>query len=187
MNKQIEVFWHPEKGVGLENLIITENTDGITVDSTVIGSRNDENFRLHYRITCDDRFHVKEVQIELLGDSENRKLHLIADGNWSDENESPLPQISGCFEIDISATPFTNTIPIRRLQLTPESIAELQVAYIEIPSLKVTKVDQRYTCINEYLYKYEGLFRNFEANLPLDKDYLVLDYPETFRRIAHIT
>ncbi len=187
MSKNSEVFWRPENGIGLENCNIAEVANGITVDSTVIGSRNSENFRLHYRIVCNRQFHVNEVRMELLGNSENRSLHLISDGsgNWTDGNKFPLPQISGCFEVDISATPFTNTIPILRLQLAPGSIKELQVAYIEVPSLMITKVDQRYTCINERRYKYEGLFRNFEAELPLDENYLVIDYPETFRRIAN--
>ena len=31
---------------------------------------------------------------------------------------------------------------------------------------------------------YEGLFRGFKADLPPDAGGLVIDYPETFRRIA---
>ncbi len=33
-------------------------------------------------------------------------------------------------------------------------------------------------------YLYEGPFRAFRAELPVDADGLVLDYPEIFRRIA---
>ena len=34
------------------------------------------------------------------------------------------------------------------------------------------------------LVTYEGLFRGFKADLALDADGLVMDYPETFRRLA---
>jgi hypothetical protein len=30
---------------------------------------------------------------------------------------------------------------------------------------------------------YDGAFRGFKADLPLDADGLVVDYPETFRRV----
>ena len=43
---------------------------------------------------------------------------------------------------------------------------------------------QRYTCIEEgRRYLYEGLFRNFTAELEIDTDWFVLDYPDTFRRV----
>ena len=32
-------------------------------------------------------------------------------------------------------------------------------------------------------YRYDGLFRDFTAELPVDEDGLVLDYAETFRRV----
>ena len=44
---------------------------------------------------------------------------------------------------------------------------------------------QRYTClIVDRRYRYEGLFRSFKADLELDRFGLVMDYPDTFRRMA---
>ncbi len=48
---------------------------------------------------------------------------------------------------------------------------------------------QRYTCIEprgtdgRTCYRYEGPFRNFTTELPVDGDGLVIDYPETFARV----
>ena len=49
---------------------------------------------------------------------------------------------------------------------------------------------QRYTCLERDadggLYRYEdrGTFRGFTADLPVDADGLVLDYPGIFRRLS---
>ena len=47
------------------------------------------------------------------------------------------------------------------------------------------RAEQRYTCLRQgRRYLYEGLFRGFSAELELDEAGLVLDYPDTFRRVA---
>ncbi len=57
-----------------------------------------------------------------------------------------------------------------------------------IPLDSIGPAAQRYTCLKPLgpdggLYRYEGRFRGFSAELPVDSDGLVIDYPETFRRI----
>ena len=58
-------------------------------------------------------------------------LHLESDGegHWQ-ENGKDRPDLHGCIDIDIQATPFTNTLPIRRLGLkTGESTGDPPVLY----------------------------------------------------------
>jgi len=101
----------------------------------------------------------------------------------------PVPALDGCIDVDISATPFTNTLPIRRLGLKPGEAANLKVAYLAIPEMRVEPARQRYTCLERDdqggLYRYESLdgeFAGFTADLPVDAGGLVLDYPGLFRR-----
>jgi len=66
--------------------------------------------------------------------------------------------------------------------------AEIRVAYLPVPELAWRAVAQRYTCLAPRgaaggRYRYEGVFRDFTAELPVDADGLVMDYPETFRRV----
>jgi hypothetical protein len=45
--------------------------------------------------------------------------------------------LSGCCEnVDVSETPFTNTLPIRRLGLTSGESAEIRVAYFDATELQ---------------------------------------------------
>jgi len=89
-------------------------------------------------------------------------------------------------DIDISHTPFTNTLPIHRLALTPGESADLLVAYITVPDLSVRPVQQRYTCLSHTtsggVYRYEGLESNFTADLLVDAQGLVVDYPGIWKR-----
>ncbi len=96
--------------------------------------------------------------------SEDRHLHLRSDGegNWQDSKGHLVEVLQGCVDIDISATPFTNTLPIRRLGLALGEAREILVAYVAVPALAPEPVRQRYTCLEAgrlYRYSYEGLFR----------------------------
>jgi hypothetical protein len=92
--------------------------------------------------------------------------------------------------VDLSATPFTNTLPIRRLSLREGESSEIGVVYVDVPVMRLDVSRQRYTCLERDadggLYRYEdrGSFRGFAADLPVDADGLVLDYPGIFRRLS---
>ena len=96
-----------------------------------------------------------------------------------------LPEFDGCIDIDLAGTPFTNTLPIRRLGLTPESgTVPLDMLYVPFDSFRPLRDQQRYTCIEEgRRYRYEAADRTFTAELPVDEDGLVTDYPTLFRRL----
>lgn len=53
-----------------------------------------------------------------------------------------------------------------------------------MPDLAATRVEQAYTCIEPgRRYRYEGIFRNFTAEMDIDDDGLVIDYETLFRRL----
>lgn len=106
------------------------------------------------------------------------------EGHWRDGEGRVLSEIEGCIDIDIAATPFTNSLPIRRLALARGERQPVRVACIAAPALAPVGVEQACTCIDPGCeYRYEGLFRNFSAKLRVDEDGLVIDYPALFRRL----
>lgn len=90
-------------------------------------------------------------------------------------------------DVDITATPLTNTLPIRRLSLKPGESADIKVAYVTIPDLSVTPDEQRYTRLDERTdrgrYRFEQLGTGFTAILQLDAERLVEHYSELFNRV----
>ena len=182
------IMWTPWSDPGLEHLHLQQQDGNILADSIIVGISNRMPFRLHYEITCDSNWSVKKLGLTLL--SGNRKsLTIQADGqgHWYTHTGDPLLSLEGCIDVDISATPFTNTLPIRRLELRPGQSAELLVAYILIPEMELLTDRQRYTSLESYahggLYRYESLESNFIAELPVDSDGLVIDYPSLFRSV----
>jgi hypothetical protein len=185
MNRQI--FWTPWDGLGLEHLRLTDTGGDILADGVIIGRAGDgAPFRAHYTVQCDAQWRVRAVRIDLLDDA-NRRLDLYSDGagHWSDDTGAELPGLAGCFDIDISVTPFTNTLPIRRLSLVPGASADITVVYIDLPALTVEPKMQRYTCLAVDIarYRFEARSTGFTADLPVDADGLVQDYPGLFRRV----
>ena len=182
-----EVMWAPWEGPGLEHLRLVTSDGGVVANGLVIGLEAGRPFRISYEIRCDGRWRVREVRVAT-PDSERPVIELLADGEgrWKRGSGEPLPELDGCIDVDISATPFTNTLPIRRLGLEPGESEELVVTYVRVPELLVGPERQRYGCLEAQvdggLYRLEALPSGFTAELPVDADGLVIDYPGLFRR-----
>jgi hypothetical protein len=187
-----QVMWSPWTGPGLEHLHLLQEQAGMLADGLILGVEEQVPFRVHYAIHCDLQWRLRAVHLSMPTGS-SPSLHLFTDGEgfWKTEDGEAIPSLEGCFDVDISATPFTNTLPIRRLALQPGSSATLSMAYIAIPQMHIEATQQRYTCLEVTSsggrYLYESLADGaswFTAELPVDRDGLVLDYPGLFRRVG---
>ena len=80
-------------------------------------------------------------------------------------------------------TPFTNTLPIRRLNLKKGQAHDVVTVYVHFPELAISADPQRYTCLEPMkLYRYESLDSDFVREIEVDPDGLVVSYPGLFRR-----
>lgn len=174
--------WRPDEGVGLEHLMLEYREDVIVADGVVIGDRGDGPFGCSYRICCDTGWRVRSLEVHAAG---GRFLVLTSDGDghWRDSDGRALPRLDGCVDVDIAATPFTNTLPIRRLGEALRRRTGIAVAWVAVPSLEVQRADQAYTRLPDGRYLYEGPIGAFQAELELDPDGLVLRYPSLFTRV----
>ncbi len=182
------VRWQDWDGQGLEHCLCREGPEGLLLEGVVAGTRHGLHGG-HYLVRTDSAFCTRELRVAYVG---GPQLHLSADGrgHWHDAvRDRPVPALEGCLDVDIGMTPATNTLPIKRLGLAAGEGREITVAYVPLPdeiegAFLPRPARQRYTCLAEgRRYRYEGLFRGFTAELEVDGDGLVLDYPETFRRL----
>ncbi|EJK79775.1 putative glycolipid-binding domain-containing protein [Rhizobium rhizogenes] len=182
------VRWRPLEGDGLEHLTIapinTAAGAAIRACGTIIGGRGGSPYGVFYRIDCTADWTVLSFAVET---TDGRRLALFSDGkgHWQTEDGLALPQFDGCIDIDLYGSPFTNSLPIRRLEMTPEDgTVKLSMLYIPFDSFEPVRDGQRYTCITpEKLYRYAAEDRVFTVDLPVDADGLVIDYPIYFRRV----
>jgi hypothetical protein len=174
--------WQSVDGPGLEHLSLEYREDVIVADAVVIGERGDGAFGCSYRICCDLGWRVRSLELHTAG-AESLVLTSDGEGNWRDGDGAAQPHLSGCIDVDIAATPFTNTLPIRRLGASLQQHTSIAVVYIPTPSLAARRAEQAYTRLDDGRYLYESLDSSFKAELEVDADGLVLRYPSLFTRL----
>jgi hypothetical protein len=99
-------------------------------------------------------------------------------------NGAHRTELDGCYDIDLACTPFTNTLPIRRLPLLEGDAAEVPVVLVDPETLEVRPVMQRYTRLTSHTWRHENLDSGVATELEVDEHGLVKDYPDEFRRLA---
>lgn len=182
-----EVMWSAWDNPGLEHLHLAVHDDGIIAEGMVLGVMEGRPFRVAYEVRCDAGWRMRAVRVGIPGSGPLGVDPLSdGDGNWTTLHGNAVPELEGCLDVDISVTPFTNTLPIRRLSLAPTESAEISVAYVEGTGLQAWPEPQRYTCLEKGdgggLYRFLSLDGGFTVDLPVDADGLVVDYPGLFRR-----
>lgn len=184
------IRWRPmsadhQAGAGLEHLLVADGS----ADSVVLAS--DERvgpFRLTYRLRWDGGWRLRDARLRLATDRGTRSLHLRADGagHWQDGRGRAIDDLEGCLDLDIWPTPFTNVFPIRRSPLAVGERRVFRVAWVFAPDLSVRPQHQAYSRLADRLYRFEGLDGSgFTAELPVDADGVVLDYPGLFQRVPN--
>ena len=132
-------------------------------------------------------------QVEVLSVSavgEVRRDLEASQGRWTVDG-APRLDLEGCVDVDIAATPLTNTFPIRRLaDLGVGESVTSAVAWVDVPALSVVRVDQTY----ERLPDRDGTacWRYRDATygafvLTVDDEGLVLDYEGFASRIRTVS
>lgn len=184
--KERTVVWKAVEYPGMEYLALWEAERGSAAESVVIAVNEAGAFRLEYHVRCNPGYTVREVDLTI---AERGEIYLSSDGqgNWFDGDDNPLPDLEGCVDVDITATPFTNTLPIKRIKWTVGQSETLKMVYFSIPEMAFHADEQRYTCLEQRAdgatFQFEQLATGFTAVLPVDADGLVLDYPGLFERV----
>jgi uncharacterized protein len=178
-----EVIWNQLADGGTEHLILRQDAQ-IEAEGLVVGMLNDSAYRIQYQIVCDANWNVKKVNASNL--LTHKGFALIKNGDdWLDEQNRPIESLSGCTDVDIMVTPFTNTLPIKRLNLAKGESKEIAVVYVSAPELNLSKLKQRYTYLSRNTdsekYRYENIDSGFTSDLKIDVNGLVLDYPGIFK------
>jgi uncharacterized protein len=183
----VDVGWTALEWPACEHVIASFDPGGFTADSWLVLASDAGPARVSYQLRCDRSWQVTALTIRVTDAAADRSLALTRDaaGNWRADGDRPLPDLHGCTDVDINRSPLTNTLPIRRLgAVVADAPHDIDVVYVCVPELTVRPVRQRYTRLNadEPTYRYES--GSFRADLPVDGDGFVIDYPGLWRRIG---
>lgn len=178
------VRWRPVGGDGLEHLTVGPEEDGIVARGVIVGAREGAPYGVDYTIVCGSDWRVRALD---LGTTDGMALSLRSDGlgAWVNHDGKALPEFAGCLDVDLAGSAFTNTLPIRRLgPALGERSAHLAILYVPFTTFVPVQDGQIYTGLEGgRRFRYEAADRSFTAELPVDDDGLVLDYPGLFTRV----
>jgi len=180
---QKNILWTGIEYYSLENCILTISDKGSEIASSIIGAYANELYRVEYRIQTDQYWETIffEIKTQLYNTMEITSFRKEGKENWY-VNGQPDEKFSGCIDIDISLTPFTNTLPINRLKLSEKESGQIMVVYVDILGRKTMPVQQKYTRLSHTGYKYENVPNDFESVITVDDLGLVVKYPGLFER-----
>jgi hypothetical protein len=125
------------------------------------------------------------TQFLLFRDQDEPDLWLGTDGagRWGEVNGAHRPDLDGCSVLDLGCTPFTNTLPIRQLALDVGAGADIIAAMVDVETLGIVRVRQRYEHLAPQRWRYSNLDSGFTTDYSVDEYGLVHDYPGEYRRV----
>ena len=137
-----------------------------------------------YEVRCAGDWHTTAADVRVRTASAERSLHLTAtEGRWSRDGRE-FEDVRGCVDVDLSWSPSTNTLPIRRLALAVGARRELSAAWVRFPELSVEPLSQEYARLEERRYRYASAGGAFTALLDVDDEGLVRTYAGGWERVA---
>ena len=181
MNEQAvtsrSLLWRRLDSPSLEMFTLEQNPTPV-LSGTVVLELNGQSAAVRYRTLTAD-WKTRQVTVTLRHGTSDRRLELRVDDEqrwW--QGEAELTGLRGLYDVDLSVTPATNTLPLRRLGLNVGESCEVTAAWVKFPELRLEPLSQRYTRLGEVRYRYESgdAFADFSAALTVDDAGLVTEY-----------
>jgi hypothetical protein len=198
------LFWQRLDTAGVEHTL-ADHRSGLLARGTAVAV-DPIAYTCRYELRTDESWVTARLDVSSEGAAWMRTLRLeLAAGRWrattAEQGDldgalaaaghagAGLPGtedpdlLFGAFDVDLTGSPLTNTLPIRRLGLLkaePGVAHRLSVAWVLVPSLEVVQADQIYTVLGDGKLRFAS--ETFSADLEVDDDGFVIHYPGLARR-----
>lgn len=173
----IEVGWRGIKTPSTEHCEVVTDAVGVRVSSVINWAAQ----VWEYELRATDRWDFRSLTMS----NGNRVLTVLRSGRGWVVDGQQRPDLKEAVEVDISISPLSNTLPIRRLNLAVGESADIITAYLALPDFTVTTDPQRYTRLSKREYLYESRDSEFWRTITVDDTGLVINYPGLFQRLAN--
>lgn len=164
------------------------------------GVSNTSDYRLNWQLDTGPGYLTRRLLVSIASASGLRSLDLRRDehGRWTthgEEGAATIEAVAGADDCDLGLCPVTNSMPMLRSVLprkgttvdAPGPEHQFLMAWVEVPSLRVLASGQLYRLISasadRFVVRYTSQQRDFTADLLVDPDGVVVDYPQLARRI----
>jgi uncharacterized protein len=195
------VAWVKDEPFGVEFAEIDIGRDHLRARGIAVGSAP-VPYRLDYELETATGFVTSRLRVISRGEGWRRDLDLRRDagGVWSiaadEEGRLDLPpaggdasRLAGALDCDLGLSPLTNMMPILRHGfLHGGGPIDFTMAWVAVPALAVHADGQRYRHLrsapDHHVVRFEAIDGSFAADITVDADAVVIDYPGIARRLA---
>jgi hypothetical protein len=174
------VFWRRLDGPGHDACRLERHGESWQLDGAAVFRHTDGRpARLDYRVYCDKAWHTRWGRVRgwIGGASVDFAIARNARGEWT-LNDTVVPDLAHCIDLDLGFTPATNLLPLRRLNLQPGERAEAPAAWMDLDGDTLGMVGQHYERRAESDYWYEAPRFDYKALLRVTPEGFVTHYPQ---------
>jgi hypothetical protein len=165
---------------------VFDDSSGLRASGTAVAG---DAYACRYDLTTDASWATTRFEVSAQGAGWTRSVRLVrADRGWrvTAREEGTLrgaglpgiedpSRLDAALDIDLYASPLTNTLPIRRLRLAEGRPVTILAAWVLLPSLAVIPSEQTYTRLSRDRVRYSS--DDFTADIDIDADGYVTHYP----------
>jgi hypothetical protein len=182
---QTRILWKGKDHFSLEHCHIMLYESGPVVQGTIIGTETGKIYKTDYVIKCNEKWQTVSLDLSCYFEDTVSEQKLRGDGmgNWTLDGEE-AGTLKGCLDIDISQTPFTNSLFINRENLPVGSTKEAGLIYFDVLQRAIQVKQQQYTRLSRLQYRFANVPNDFETLITVDNSGIVTDYEGLFVRAA---
>jgi hypothetical protein len=172
------MLWRRLDQPGHDAAGLRPRADGWVLEGAAVWLEDGTPCRLAYRVECDAGWRTTAAVVQGAHGARKIDVQITADASraWT-LNGQPCPSVAGCDDVDLSFTPATNLLPIRRLRLAPGERAAVRAAWLRFPDPALDVLAQHYAHAAPGRYRYDSGGGAFTAVLAVDATGWVVDYP----------
>jgi hypothetical protein len=197
------IAWIKDDPFGVEFAEIQLAPERLTAKGVAIGT-SPVHYWLDYQLETTAGFVTSRLRVISSGQGWRRTLDLRRGeaGVWvvlaEGDGDVELPSgggdptaFAGALDCDLGLSPVTNLMPVLRHDLLAGGgPVELMTAWVSVPDLSVRQDGQRYSFLrsapDHNVIRFEATDGTFAADITVDREGFVLDYPGIARRLAPV-
>lgn len=181
------ILWRDRSEPSFEYCSLSQTDDGYRFNGDVILRWEQRPVSIRYQILVNRDWHTQRVEVTMkIGARERQfRLHVDAEQRWWRGTEE-IEACRGAFDVDLSFSPATNTLAMRRFALAVGESQTTTTAWVQLPDLSVSPFPQQYTRLSENEYLFTSLKDDFKAKLVVNDLAVVTDYECLWESIAQM-
>lgn len=181
---EARILWRRLDAEGHDSCDLLRLPDGWRLAGMAVFGHEGQACAVNYSAECDDRWRTRSATATGSLGTKKLDFHIMAEsGRWT-LNGVDQPQVAGCIDVDLSFTPATNLLPLRRHALAVGQETPAPAAYLAFPELRLERLEQTYRRIDATKYAYTASAHGYDDVLEVSEAGFIRDYPGLWKAVG---